>query len=225
MLGNGAAAALAALIGISIAAAGVATPDTAHLDEAAPHAVARPAADDPLRFVLAPTGNAARYRVREQLAGFDFPNDAVGATSDITGAIVLGADGKVVRGESKFVVDLTKLKSDRERRDGYLQRRTLETEKYPTVELVPTELRGLPIPLPTSGERTFDLLGDLTIRGTTRPTTWRVTATFDRGRIAGSAATAFTFADFEIAQPKVASVLSVSDTIRLEYDFVLEKNQ
>jgi polyisoprenoid-binding protein YceI len=220
MLGNGAAATLAALIGIGMAAIGTASPGTAPATTSAPRTAAH-AANEPLRFVLAPTGNEARYRVREQLAGFDFPNDAVGATNDITGAIVIGTDGKVVPGESKFVVDLTKLKSDRERRDGYLQRRTLETEKFPTVELVPTALRGLPTPLPTSGERTFDLLGDLTIRGVTRPTTWQVKATFDRGRIAGSAATTFTFTDFQIAQPKVASVLSVADSIRLEYDFVL----
>jgi polyisoprenoid-binding protein YceI len=220
MLGNGAAATLAALIGIGVAAIGTASPGTAPATTSAPRTAAH-AANEPLRFVLAPTGNEARYRVREQLAGFDFPNDAVGATNDITGAIVIGTDGKVVPGESKFVVDLTKLKSDRERRDGYLQRRTLETEKFPTVELVPTALRGLPTPLPTSGERTFDLLGDLTIRGVTRPTTWQVKATFDRGRIAGSAATTFTFTDFQIAQPKVASVLSVADSIRLEYDFVL----
>jgi polyisoprenoid-binding protein YceI len=220
MLGNGAVAALAALVGITMAAVGTASPDTAPATTRAPHAVV-PATHEPLRFVLAPTGNEARYRVREQLAGFDFPNDAVGATSDITGGIVIGTDGKVVPGESKFVVDLTKLKSDKERRDGFLQRRTLETEKFPTVELVPTALRGLATPLPSSGEKTFDLLGDLTIRGVTRPTTWHVKATFDGGRIAGSAATTFTFAEFQITQPKVASVLSVADSIRLEYDFVL----
>jgi polyisoprenoid-binding protein YceI len=220
MLGNGAAAALAALVGITMAAVGGATRDAVPVTKAVPHAAAY-TPNAPLRFVLAPTGNEARYRVREQLAGFDFPNDAVGATSDITGGIVIGTDGKVVPGESKFVVDLTKLKSDRDRRDGFLQRRTLETEKFPTVELVPTALQGLPTPLPTAGEKTFDLLGDLTIRGVTRPTTWHVKATFDGGRIAGSAATTFTFADFQITQPKVASVLSVADSIRLEYDFVL----
>ena len=28
----------------------------------------------PIQLVVAPTGNEVRYRVREQLAGFDFPN-------------------------------------------------------------------------------------------------------------------------------------------------------
>jgi len=111
-----------------------------------------PGSTDSTRLVLAPEGNEARYRVRERIARLEFPSDAVGATNDLTGALVLDEYGKVVAAESKFVVDLRTLKSDRDRRDRYLQRRTIETERYPTIELVPTELPGLPFPLPESGE-------------------------------------------------------------------------
>jgi hypothetical protein len=38
-----------------------------------------------LRYSVAPDGNEARYRVREQLMHHDLPNDAVGKTSAITG--------------------------------------------------------------------------------------------------------------------------------------------
>ena len=31
-----------------------------------------------VRFAVAPAGNEVRYRIREQLAGFDRPNDAFG---------------------------------------------------------------------------------------------------------------------------------------------------
>ena len=34
-------------------------------------------------------GTRARYRVTEQLAGINFPNDAVGSTEAVTGAIVI----------------------------------------------------------------------------------------------------------------------------------------
>ncbi|HEY9516356.1 MAG TPA: YceI family protein [Gemmatimonadaceae bacterium] len=195
-------------------------------DAVAPTTVPSPLAPAPRaaaqrHFVLAPTGNEARYRVREQLAGVDFPNDAVGVTSGMTGAITVDSAGRIVAGESKFVVDVTKLKSDRDRRDGYVQRRTLETEKFPTVELVPTSVRGLPASLPASGTATFDLVGNLTVRGVTRPTTWRVSAKFGAAGISGTASTGFTFEDFEMAKPRVASVLSVADSIHLEYDFKL----
>jgi polyisoprenoid-binding protein YceI len=181
----------------------------------------RPTPQDTLILILAPQGNEARYRVREQLVNVDFPNDAVGATSAITGQLVLDAQGQVVPGASQFVIDMTTLKSDRERRDGYLQRRTLETEQYPTVTLAPTALRGLPWPLPASGAFSFELEGDLTIKSVTRSVRWQVNATAADGGFSGTAATHFSFEAFELAQPRVSIVLSVENDIKLEYDFRL----
>jgi polyisoprenoid-binding protein YceI len=174
-----------------------------------------------IRMVVAPAGNTVRYLVREQLAGFDFPNDAVGETDVISGAIVLDSDGEVIADQSGFVVNITGLKSDRDRRDNFIQRNTLESEQYPTVELAPFQTRELPFPLPTEGEATFDIIGYLTVRDVTQPTSWRVNARFGYGVMAGTARTEFTFEEFEMEKPRVGSVLSVADAIRLEYDFTL----
>ena len=184
-------------------------------------AATKPAA--PIRLVIGATGNEARYRVREQLMGKDLPNDAVGATNAITGSILAYPDGRIVKDSSKIVIDVRTLKSDQSRRDGFLQRRTLETEKYPTVELVPTEIRGFNGKLPASGDVTFQLVGDLTVHGVTRPTVWNVTAHPDGQDFVGTATTAFTFKDINLDQPKVPVVLSVADTIKLEYDFRVTK--
>ncbi len=178
-----------------------------------------------VRLEVLPTGNEVRYRVREQLVGLDLPNDAIGRTNAVTGGISLDESGKVIAAESEFVIEVGGLTSDKERRDGFLRRRTLAADSNPTVVLRPTELRGLTLPLPTAGTKTFDLIGNLTIRGVTRPTTWRVDATFAGDTVSGTTATAFTFADFQLEQPKVRVVLSVADTIRLEYDFRLAASQ
>ena len=175
----------------------------------------------PIKFTIGATGNEARYRVREQLMGKDLPNDAVGATSAITGTILAYPDGRIVKDSSKIVIQVDSLKSDKDRRDGFLRRRTLETEKFPTVELIPTEIRGFNGKLPASGTATFQLLGDLVIKGVAHPTVWNVTARAEGNDVAGSATTAFTFKDVGLDQPKVPVVLSVADTIKLEYDFRL----
>src|SRR5690349_18143127 len=60
----------------------------------------------PIRFTIGATGNEARYRVREQLMGKDLPNDAVGATSAITGTILAYPDGRIVKDSSKIVIDV-----------------------------------------------------------------------------------------------------------------------
>jgi polyisoprenoid-binding protein YceI len=177
----------------------------------------------PSRYAIVAESSEVRYRVREQLVGLNFPNDAVGATSAIEGAIVLDAQGRVVPGHSRFTVDLRTLKSDEARRDGYLQRNTLETEKYPTVTFVATEARGLPFPLPRTGSVPFELVGDLTVKDITRRVAWTATASFDGRRVTVQARTAFRFGDFGLQQPRVRVLLSVEDDIQLEADLTLRR--
>jgi polyisoprenoid-binding protein YceI len=134
---------------------------------------------------------------------------------------VLDGAGGVVAERSRFTIDLASLESDSDRRDNFVRRNTLQTEAHPAAIFVPTGFRGVEFPLPEAGEITFQLVGDLTVRDVTRPATWDVTASVEGGVVAGTARTGFTFDDFELQKPRVASVLSVADDIRLEYDFRL----
>jgi len=206
---------LAAILG---AAAAVAAPASRPAHAPPPAVGGTP---EPIGLVITREGTEARYRVREQLAGLDFPNDAVGITKGVRGIIVIDDEGRVIPEDSWFVVDLTTLKSDKERRDGYVQRRLLETEEHPTAELIPTEVRGLPWPLPTRGAMSFELVGDLTVHGVTNPTTWQVNAEPVEDGFLGTATTKFTFEDFGLEKPRVAVVLSVDDEIQLELQFHL----
>lgn len=175
----------------------------------------------PTRWDMVPEESEARYRVQEQLAGFDFPNDAVGKTKAISGALFLGTDLAIDSRRSEFRVQLTSLTTDNERRDGYVRRRTLEAEEYPEAVLVPLRFVGLESPLPESGSATFRLEGNLTLHGVTQPIVWEVMANFSPDAISGLATTVFPFDTFGIAKPSVARVLSVADEIRLELEFKL----
>lgn len=174
-----------------------------------------------LRLVLASSGNEARYRVREQLVGHDLPNDAVGETKSLTGALSIDSAGNVIRDASKFTLDAGSFVSDQRRRDGFVRGRLLESDEYPTITLVPTQIRGVNLPLPKSGSAPIEMTGDLTVHGVTRPTMWKGTVQFLNGGVAGSASTAFTFDDLQLEQPRVPVLLSVADTIKLEIDFNL----
>ena len=174
-----------------------------------------------LRLVLAPNGSAARYRVREQLMGHDFPNDAVGETKSLAGTIAFDANGKVIRDDSKFTLEAGTFVSDQNRRDGYVRKRLLESDDYPTITFVPTEVRGVKLPMPKSGAAQIQILGDLTVHGVTRPTTWNGNVQFNDAGLSGSATTTFTFEDIQLDQPRVPVLLSVADSIKLEIDFNL----
>ena len=171
------------------------------------------------RFQLAATGNEARYRAREQFLNVSFFSDAIGTTSAIKGGIVVDAAGRVIADQSRIVIDVTTLKSDQENRDRMVQTRLLETGKFPTVEIKVTELRGLKIPWPATGALKFDLVGDLTIHGVTKPWTWQIEASPKDGGLAGRASTALKFGDFGMPVPTSMRLLSVEDNLKLEFDF------
>ena len=176
-----------------------------------------------LHYVVAPTGNEARYRVREVLVGLDFPNDAVGVTRSITGALVVDTSGKAVEDSSRFTIDISVLKSDKDKRDTYIRENVLHTSKFPTVELIPSFIKGVGGAPPASGTRAVEIVGNLRVHGSVHPTTWRGSATFAGDEITGTISTAFTFTDIGLKKPSRAIILSVEDTVKLEYDFHLIK--
>lgn len=165
-------------------------------------------------------GSEARYKAREQLVGRNLPSDVIGTTSAVTGKIVLSPTGAIDGASSKVVVDLRTLKTDQSRRDNFIQGgQVLNTAQNPHAEFVIKEAKGLPSPLPTSGEVKFQLMGDMTVKGVTKPMTWDITATFGAEQVTGQATTNFTLADFNIAKPIVGMVLSIDDQMSLELDF------
>lgn len=176
-----------------------------------------------IRLVAVPQESEARYRVREQLAGVNLPSDAIGRTQEITGTIVGKTDGTIVSSESKFVVDLSTLQSDRSQRDNFLRRNVLQTDQFRYATFVPTQAPGLPTSVPTSGEATFKLIGDLTIRNVTKSVTWDVTCKVQGDQGTCQASTIFQFEYFDLTQPRVPVVLSVEDSIHLELDLVLQR--
>ncbi len=176
---------------------------------------------DSVKFVLVAGKSEARYRVREQLAGVNLPSDAIGVTKDVSGEIIGKADGSVVKEQSKFRVDLNTLRSDRDQRDNFLRRSTLETNRYRYADFTARAIKGLAIPPPRSGEVAFQLIGDLTIKNVTKEVVWDVKGKIEGEEFTGIATTSFKFGYFNIEIPRVQSVLSIEDNIKLELDFVI----
>ena len=173
-----------------------------------------------VKLVVVPEKSKANYRVTEQLVGQNLPDDAVGSTNAISGAIVGKTDGTIDTSQSKFVVDLRTLRSDQSLRDGFIQRTPLQTSQYPYATFVPTSGSGFPNAVPASGQGSFKLTGNMTIRGVTKPLTWDVSCQLTNGQVEGicHATTSFTFEDFNLDQPRVGRVLSIVDKITLEVD-------
>lgn len=167
---------------------------------------------------------SASYRVTEQFVGIDYPNDAIGTSTAVTGNIGIDKDGGVVPG-SKLTVDLRELKSDQDMRDGYIKRNTFQTDQYPYAEFVPTKVTGVPLMIPTQGQTGFMLTGNMTIHGVTKEITFQGIATFGRdSTVAGRAKTSFTFDTFGLTQPKIGRLASVDNKIDLSIEFKFKRS-
>ncbi len=168
-----------------------------------------------------------RYRVRETLAGVTFESDAVGKTESITGSLIILPDGSIGSG-SKIAVDLTTLKSDQAFRDMYLGMVTLETKNFPTLDFIPKKINGLDGPLPSSDVPEpigFSLVGDVTLKGITKETTWEVIGILNGSTVSGRAVTTLLFSDFTLTKPAIPFLASVEDEIQLEIEFTAKRSE
>lgn len=176
-------------------------------------------AADAVQLVLDSSSSTASYHATETLVGNNLPTPAIGTTPGVSGNVVIAADGSIDPDQSMITVDLSMLKSDEGRRDNFIKTNTLQTSKFPTATFVAREAQGLSMPLPTSGQAVFELLGDLTVHGVTNPATWQVTAQFADSSVSGNATTTVKLTDFGMSPPKAGPVLSIVDDIVLVLDF------
>lgn len=171
-------------------------------------------------------GSKAVVRVREQLAGFASPSDAILSSDAVTGRIALRRDGTFVSG-SKITVALDDLRSDNAQRDRFVKEQTLQTRLHPFAEFVPSRTTGLSLPLRADGEVSFRLSGTLTMHGVSKEVTFGVTASRTPREIHVTAKNdpAWKFSDFGLEIPRVFTVLSIVDEIRLEVQLVATDGQ
>ena len=210
-------------------AASVAVEPTAAPTTAAPKTVAPSTAAAPTTTVAASAlswtvsdKSKATVRVREQLAVFPLPSDAVLVATGAKGGFSLNADGTFST-NSKITFDVTSLTSDSGLRDGFVKQSVLSTRQFPTATFVPTKAAGLLSPLASNGKFTFKLAGKLTIHGKDRDVTFDVEATRTGGDLSATATLAptFTFEDFGMSPPEAPGrVISVVDEIHLVIDLV-----
>ena len=163
----------------------------------------------------------ATIRVREQLVRLPSPIDALITISGAKGSFTLNPDGTFAS-NSKLSVDMTTITTDDRQRTDSIRRDPLEVTRFRTSELVPKTTTGLTLPLPSAGEFTFKLIGDLTLHGVTKSVSFDVRATRAAGKLTATATAnpSWKFGDFGMQPPTSFSVLSIVDEIRMEFALV-----
>lgn len=213
------------LLALAVAACGgaasVAVAPSATATQTVAPTTAAPATPTALAWTISDKSKTT-VRVREQLAAFNVPSDAVLVATGATGAFQLSDDGSFAPG-SKITFRVDTLTSDSSLRDGFVKMTVLGTRQFPTAAFVPLKATGLTLPLAANGTFTFTLSGTLTIHGVDKVVTFDVQATRAGGDLSATATLNPTikFGDFGMPLPaSPGRVLSVVDEIKLVIDLV-----
>jgi polyisoprenoid-binding protein YceI len=167
-------------------------------------------------WVVAPGSGFVGYRVRERLGSISAPNDVVGRSPAVSGAVTI-AGGDLTAAE--VTVDMTRLRTDVEPRDGRMRDEGLETGRFPTASF---RLRE-PVRLgDVSGARVVELRlpGTLTLHGVSRPLDFPVQARWDGATIQVAGGTRIRRADFDLEVPTLAGY-RIEDTGVVELELTL----
>ena len=165
-------------------------------------------------------GSFGGFRVKEVLSRGIGSADAVGTSKALTGTLAL--EGNTLQ-SGEFKVDLTKLTTDRQQREGPMNR-ALETSKYPEATFKvksPVDLGKAPV---EGATLSAEVPGEFTIHGTTREAKVKVDATVKGGVLVITGSSPFTFAEYNITKPTSPMVVSLEDNGTIELQLYLTRS-
>lgn len=171
-------------------------------------------------YRIDPSQSEARYSASEVFLRENRDASPVGVTKGIAGDVLIDFANPANSQVGTIVINIEQFESDSGLRDGRIRREFLESSKYPEAIFIPTELVNFPAN-PIEGQSyNFQMTGDLTVKETTAPTTWEVSATLNGDTLTGSASTTILMSTYGVGPISLAGILETEDEVRLEFDFV-----
>lgn len=198
--------------------------ETALVSETAPISEPAPATDSPTgarTFVIDQSQSEARFTLDEMLMGQ--PKIVVGVTKLIDGSITLDPADLTKTTLSPLQIDARDFTTDSGMRNTAIRRFVLQSnrDEYRYIVFTPTALEGLPARGNAGDTLNFQITGDLTISGVTKPVTFATTVSAESAsRLSGLAKTQVLRSDFNLNLPNVPGVADVTDAVQLELQFV-----
>ncbi len=181
--------------------------------------IAQTSSSDEEVFEIDPNESSAKFVIDEILRGA--PKTVIGTTNQVAGQISADLDDIDAAKVGTIRINARTLTTDSDSRNRMLQNQILQTEQHEYITFTPKQMLGLPSAATVGQQVTFQMVGDLTVKGTTRETTFDVVVTpKSDDLLQGSATTTIRYADFGVAIPQVPSVTGVSDQLGLQLDFV-----
>lgn len=170
-------------------------------------------------FEIDPNASSARFVIDEILRGS--PYTVVGTTNQVAGQISANLSDLDAAKVGEIKINARTLTTDADGRNRMLKNQILLTDQHEYITFTPKQMVGLPEQVTVGQSFTFQMVGDLAIRGTTREATFDVAVTpTAQDRLEGTATSTIRYADWGVTIPQVPSVAGVADQVALHLDFV-----
>lgn len=172
-------------------------------------------------FNIVPEESEVRFALEEDLAGQRIT--VVGRTDQVAGQVLVDFAAPANSQVGTIRINVRTLATDNDFRNRAIRSQILQSAQaeFEFSDFVPTSVTGLPETVAIGEAFTFQLTGDLTLRGITSPVTFDVTVTpVSETRLEGSAVATVQRASWELNIPSVPNVANVSEDVELTIDFV-----
>lgn len=171
-------------------------------------------------FQIVPAQSTVSYSVYENLIIENKPNnDAVGKTHSVSGSFKIRTGASPLVAAMNIQVDLRTLQSDSQRRDHFIQQNTLQTDTYPYATFISVSTQGLPESYSAGQTVHFQLIGNLTMHGTTNKETFDVQGKIAGTTITGTATSTIYMTDFGIQPPNLANIAISQNKVLIILNF------
>jgi polyisoprenoid-binding protein YceI len=170
------------------------------------------------------SGSQVGYRVREKLAFLPAQSDAVGRTSQVTGAATVTntANGFQITAAS-FDAAVNTLKSDRSMRDEKIHEIGLESSRYPTATFVLSKPVALPASAGAGQVVHASVTGVFDIHGTSKVRTLPAEFSLSASTLQAAGSLTFPWSEFGMSAPSVGGFVTVTGTATMEFDLRLQR--
>lgn len=195
------------------------TPADAPTESTAPEAPAGAA----VLFNIDPTASQVRFQLDEDLRGTR--TTVVGTTTEVAGQLSANLADLSQTQVGVIQINARTLLTDNNFRNRAIHNEILNTGQFEFITFTPTGIEGLPASAGVGETIGFTLVGDLTIRDITVPTTFAVEATaVSDSQLTGTATAVINRADFGLQIPSVPSVANVEEQVELYIDFTANES-
>jgi polyisoprenoid-binding protein YceI len=163
-----------------------------------------------LAFNIDTQHSSAQYQAQFLVQGQVVPGTVTGVTGDVSGTFTLTQEPSPAIQSLTIVVNLTNLDSGAAERDSHVANDTLEITKYSQATFTANGIRIVAGNYVAGQPVAFELPGDLTLHGVTRPVTFAMQGILDGNSVTGTGKAIVQLPDFQMKPPQTTSVLTIT---------------